>query len=354
MYKPSVERKDYHCPRCKAEWTQIEVLDKVGPLGFECHRCGELLERDERAAGEATGHEKHGKLMSQLATLLKLLQQIDEADIPKNDFDAAFAVAVPIQRDEQINPSRPTVPLNAPKAKPATVKGVTQQAAPLGISLTTASERTAVEQEAEAKRKAAIAAQNKLPEWISNSTVTGEVSAVGAQERERQLSNAQIKEGKVEEDEKTDATVLNDELAAYYEQIEKDREDQMEKERQLKLQEEEESGDEDEEEEDFVEVPVDASNGAAPSSSTSALTDGIKNGLPNGILKHRGSESGSSAAGTGTTTPAGSQTLQVESTGRPVKKVRLEGHANGDATAFAGSPANDSNEDDEAEFEDAL
>lgn len=350
MYKPSEERKDYHCPRCKANWTQIEVLDKFGPEGFECHRCGGLLERDDRAAGEATGHEKHSRLMSQLNTLLKLLQQIDESDIPKNDFDAAFAVAVPIQRDEQVNPTRATVPVNGAKAKPAIVKGVTQAAAPLGISLTTASERTAAEQEAEAKRKAAIAAQNKLPEWISNSTVTGDVSALGVQEREWQLNNAQLTTAKVEEDEKTDATVLNDELAAYYAQMAKEREQEAQED-----EDESEDEDEEEQEEDFEDVAMGASNGATPSSSFYSIPPiGSNNGLPNGILKHPASESGSSAAGTGTSTPAGSQPMLGESNGLPAKKVRLEGQENVGAEVKAATPANDSDEDDEAEFEDAL
>ncbi|KAL8789026.1 MAG: hypothetical protein Q9195_007046 [Heterodermia aff. obscurata] len=343
MYQPSEERKDYHCPRCKANWTQIEVLDKFGPEGFECHRCGGVLERDERAAGEATGHEKHSKLMSQLSTLLKLLQQIDEEDIPRNDFESAFAVAVPIQRDEQVNPSRATVPVNAVKAKPATVKGVTQAAAPLGIDLTTASERTAAEQQAEAKRRAAIAAQNKLPEWISNSTVNGDMSAVGIQDEQRRLSNTQTSGVKTEEEEKAVAAELNDEVAAYYAQMEK--EDAMAP---------ESDDDEDEDEDEFEDVAVD---GATPSSFTSARVNGApKEGLLNGILKHRDSESGSSALGTGMSTPAGSQPLSVDDVGPPpVKKVRLEGEENGGEEANgAAAPAKDSDEDDDAEFEDAL
>ena len=368
MYQPSEERKDYHCPRCKANWTQIEVLDKHGNDGFECHRCGGLLERDERAAGEATGHEKHSKLMSQLNTLLKLLQQIDEEDIPRNDFESAFAVAVPIQRDEQVNPSRATVPVNAAKAKPTTVRGVTQAAAPLGIDLTTASERTAAEQEAEAKRKAAIAAQNKLPEWISNSTVNGDVSAVGMQEQQRRLSNAQTNARKAEEDEKTDAAELNEEVAAYYAQMAQ--ENAMAAEKPPESDDDDDDDDDEEEGEDdedeFEDVAVDG--GATPSSFVSApgVNGVVKEGLLNGILKHRDSESGSSALGTGMSTPAGSQQLSVDATAAtaghppPAKKVRLEeGEENGGEEETNGATATvpakeDSDEDDDAEFEDAL
>src|SRR6202012_5594407 len=38
LYEVDEEKKDWKCPRCKAEWTELEVLDKVGPDGFECHR----------------------------------------------------------------------------------------------------------------------------------------------------------------------------------------------------------------------------------------------------------------------------------------------------------------------------
>ncbi|KAL2051825.1 hypothetical protein ABVK25_007981 [Lepraria finkii] len=55
IYKPSEEKKDYNCPTCKAQWTQLEVLDKVGPFGFEWHRCGGLLEREEPSAGSEYG-----------------------------------------------------------------------------------------------------------------------------------------------------------------------------------------------------------------------------------------------------------------------------------------------------------
>lgn len=340
LYQPSEERKDFHCPRCKANWTQLEVLDRVGPEGFECHRCFAVLERDERAAEEATGHEKHGRLMSQLERLLSLMRQIDEADIPKNDFESAFAVAVPIPRDEQVNPQRQTIPVNATNAKPTTVKGVIQAAAPLGISLTTASEKTAAEQEAEVKRKAEDATRNKLPEWISTSTVTGEVSAVGLQEQERQSHNVQLAASKVEEDEKKDDLVADDDLTDYYAQLADDR--------AKEAQEDEDSDeeDDDDDEEEFEDVAIDASEAATPSSFTSAGFGGSKDPLPNGNMKRQSSESGISALGTGSLTPAGSQSLQIGDTAPPVKKARFEGTENGVEVQ--------SDEDDEAEFEDAL
>ena len=130
MYKPSEEKKDYFCPRCSARWTQLEVLDNVGPLGFICHRCNGVLERDEESAGDKGGHEKQSRLMSQLAGMLKLLQQIDSEIIPNNDFDTAFSYAVPVQRNHFVNPVRPTVPVESGRAAPSSVKGLTQNTTP--------------------------------------------------------------------------------------------------------------------------------------------------------------------------------------------------------------------------------
>lgn len=340
LYKSTKERKDYKCPRCKASWTELEVLNNVGPEGFLCHRCGELLECDDEAGGESGGHEKQSRLMGQLEKLLKLLQQIDARDIPQNDFESALAVAKPVGRDEGINPLKPTTLGDGARGPPVTVKGIAQAAPLLEINLTTNSEKTEEEQAAAAKRKAAITAQNVVPHWIASSTVTGETTAVGLAQRDRMASAAWLETAKVDEDEKKDATVVNDELSAYYAQM------QAEKEKEAQEERDDSSGDE----EDDVE-----NVGNTPSSSTSAPGDSLKDSFPNGILKVQMNESGSSNPSTGASTPAGSKrAATIEDDGRPTKKVKLETQENG----FVGDKATPgdkvSDEDDEAEFEDAL
>jgi len=346
MYKSTEERKDYKCPRCKAGWTELEVLNNVGPEGFLCHRCGELLECDDKAGGESGGHEKQSRLMGQLDKLLKLLQQIDAQDIPQNDFESALAVAKPVGRNEGINPLRPTTLGDGARGPPVTVKGVAQAAPLLEINLTTNSEKTDEEQAAAAKRKAAIAAQNVVPQWIASSTVTGETTAVGLAQRDRMASAAWLETAKVEEDEKKDATVVNDELSAYYAQMQAEREKEAQEER------DESSGDD---EDDFENVGIDATSANTPSSSTSAPGDSLTNSFPNGILKVQMSESGSSNPGTGASTPAGSKrAANFEDDGRPAKKVRLDTQENGPVGDKATPADKISDEDDEAEFEDAL
>ena len=377
MYKPSEEKKDYFCPRCSARWTQLEVLDNVGPLGFVCHRCNGVLERDEESVGDKGGHEKQSRLMSQLEGMLKLLQQIDSEIIPNNDFETAFSYAVPVQRNHFVNPVRPTIPVEYSRGPPTSVKGLTQNHTPqLEISLTTSSEKTAADQAAEAHRKATIAAQNVLPVWHTNSTVTGETTTLGAKEatlkRDRNnLNGGAASVGLVKHDsadEKKGITnVLNDELAAYYQQ--------MEEEKAREAKEDDSSGpeDDDDDNDDFEDVGLNTSGLATPSSSAPTAVNGTKPAPPvlNGSRKRQASESGSSAPATSTATPADTGAVTTTATTAPVivvdnndtertddrpsaaKRIKLENVETGRAV---GAAEKDSDEDEEAEaeFEDAL
>lgn len=347
MYKPSEEKKDYFCPRCRSQYTTLEVLDSVGPMGFLCHKCGAVLEeRDDRNAGISAGHEKQSKLASQLSQLLKLLQQIDSEDIPSNDFETAFSIAVPVQRNEFVNPIRNTEPLLSGRGLPVAVKGVTENVViPLEVSLTTSSEKTTEEQAAEAQRKANLAAQNSLPVWHTNSTVTGESTAIGTNQRMQQTSIGPSTILKTDEDEKKEGHVLNDELAAYYAQMAQEKAKEEREDREA----DESSGDEDEDE--FEDVGIRASAAPTPSSSVSVPAAPFKNG------RKRGSDSGSSGPGTNRSTPAGSGAVlfDEDTDGRAAKKVKIEGGENGVVVQAGQGESRVSDEDEEdGEFEDAL
>ncbi len=400
MYKPSEEKKDYFCPRCSARWTQLEVLDNVGALGFICHRCNGVLERDEESAGDKGGHEKQSRLMSQLEGMLKLLQHIDSEIIPNNDFDTAFSYAVPVQRNHFVNPVRPTVPVEPSRAAPSSVKGLAQNTTPqLEISLTTSSEKTAAEQAAEAQRKAAIAAQNVLPVWHTNSTVSGETATLGAKEaslkRERDPTGSGTSRLKQEDSgEKKETNVLNDELAAYYQQ--------MEEEKAREAKEDESSGaeedDDDDDADDFEDVALTTSGLATPSSSAPTAPGSTGNGngtqtengnrdgskpppTTNGAKRSRQeSESGSSAPATGVATPAETDRVftsgtavaaavvvvdsgeEEEERARAAKRAKVEGLEKGGGgvvgigigTGTGTEKDSDEDEEGEVDFEDAL
>ena len=351
MYKPSTEKKDYRCPKCRAEWTELEVLDKFSAEGFLCHRCDGVLERDDVSAADKGGHEKQSRLMSQLESLLKLMPQIDSQIIPNNDFETAFSVAIPVLRNEDINPVRKSEAIESTNSRPTAVKGLTQvAAAPLEVSLTTSSASAAAEREAEAQRKANLAAQNALPVWHTQSTVTGEATALGNKERDRLTNGATLGLLKDEDEEKKEADVTNDDLAAYYRQLQEEKEKEAREDREA-----DESSGEDEEDE-FEDVGIEASGLATPASSFSVAANGAKTDPVNGRLFKHENDSGSSAPSTGISTPAGSFAAAGDEDGpSKAKRAKLE-QTNGIVAALAASPKadKDSDEDDEAEFEDAL
>ena len=307
--------------------------------GFDCGRCGNPLEREELIDGASTGNEKQTQLASQMKPFLEMLKGIDSEVVPNNDFETAFSHAVPVPRNEDINPTRPTVSIDPPKGPPATVKGMAQvAAAPLDVIVTTTSEKSAAEQTAEAQRKATIAAQNTLPEWHTKSTVTGQ-STIAVRKDSDVLPNGTTSTKDEDEDTK-DGNNVDDELTAYYAQ--------MAQEREQEAQAEAESDEEDEDEGDFEDVGLGASAGGTPSSSVSAGSSGKLNG----ILKRKESESGSSAVITSTSTPAASFGAAGEEEGPAVKKVKFETAENGRGEGE--QAGKESDEDDEAEFEDAL
>ena len=352
LYKPSEEKKEYYCPRCRSRWTQLEVLSNIGYDGnFMCQTCDNVLKRDNQSTGDSAGHEKQSRLMSQLNSFLKLMQEIDSKDIPNNDFETAFSIAVPVLRNENINPVKASQSAETGMNPPSAVKGLTQiAAAPLEISLTTSSEKTAAEQAAETQRKAEIAAQNKIPIWHTNSTVTGETTNLGNKERERLASGGTVGLPKDEEEEKKSGNVLNDELAAYYAQM------QQEKEKEAKEDREDDASSIGDDEDEFEDVGFATSGAATPLSANSTALNESKSGLANGGRKAQGSESGSSVPATETSTPADSFGLPAEDIEQPMaKKVKLQGLRNGTddvESSTTNPPEKDSDEDEEADFED--
>ncbi|KAM3529981.1 hypothetical protein NHJ13051_001588 [Beauveria bassiana] len=168
----TAEKKEYVCPFCKAEWSPLEVLDSHGPNGFICHRCGHILTFEaDRNAG---GHEQSTRLNDQFKFMSDLLQKIDNVHIPECDFDRALAKARPVVRDAT-HQVVATMPMDANLNRPMAVKGLTNTGPQfISVNISTVEGASEAEKEAEIARREKLAAQNALPSWMSNSTVTGE------------------------------------------------------------------------------------------------------------------------------------------------------------------------------------
>ncbi|MCJ1337363.1 hypothetical protein MMC09_002645 [Bachmanniomyces sp. S44760] len=390
LYKPSEEKKDYHCPRCHSRWTQLEVLDKIKPMTgeFLCHRCDGILDRDEVSAADMAGHERQSKLYSQLKPLLDIMQKIDAEVIPKNDFETALSHAVPVERNLQVNPAAKMEVVKA--GQPTAVKGLSQiAAAPLEISLTTSSEKTAAEQAEDVARKANIAAQNALPVWHTNSTVTGE-NTLAPGDRERSGAGSHIGgafQKEEEEESKKPEVTYNAEVAAYFAQMAAEKEKEaLEGQDDSDVGENEDDDEDGEEgEDDFEDVGLTTTLPSALDTSSSSMsisapvtastadpasTNGVSNGNKRRAAEREREsevESGSSApVSTNVSTPAASASASAiapdaadVTNGPAKKKVKIDDGRNGGDVEGVDPPdveaeGEKDSDEDEDEFEDVM
>ncbi|OTA67658.1 hypothetical protein K449DRAFT_388443 [Hypoxylon sp. EC38] len=167
---PQQEKKDYFCDYCKAEWTQLEVLDNMDPIrGFMCHRCGTILDYDpDRKAG---GHELSTRLNNQLKFILDVLPKLDNVAIPEFDFETARAASIEVHRPRGNEGVDSVV---VPDGKPTAVKGMANIGPQnIHINITDTDGPTEAEKEAERLKKEAAAQANALPAWHLTSTVSG-------------------------------------------------------------------------------------------------------------------------------------------------------------------------------------
>ncbi|KAF9893428.1 hypothetical protein FE257_010740 [Aspergillus nanangensis] len=329
QYTPSEERKEYVCLRCGSEWTELDVLSLYSDEGFECQNCGAILERTEDVKGaegiDRTGHEKNSKLMAQLDTMLKLLKQIDSVEVPPNDFDTAWDHKVDVIRNQAINPTRAAVAV--PSKRTELVRGKTKtDSAALEISLTSSAEKSAAEQAEEAARKAAVEKQNALPVWHTHSTVSTSAGNAGVKTEGDVLVKPEVKD---EEDQKPALDALDDKVAAYYAE--------MEREKALQAQEDASSADEDSDDfDEFEDVGgVSASDTGSPAVAA-APTSAPTTASASGIKRELDTDSNTSAPQTASATPSNDT-----DEGPAIKKVKTEPEVK-----------KEESDEDEEEFED--
>jgi transcription initiation factor TFIIE subunit alpha len=318
---PEMERKEFFCPRCKSEWTQMEVLDKYGPQGFLCHRCDYLLEQHDPNSNSRGGHEQSTKLNAQFKFITDLLPKIDNVIVPENTFEQALASARKVNRDET-NPAYETAPLDAAVERPTAVRGMAN-VAPQSIAVTlTASEGpTDADIAAEKARKEKTASQNVLPVHFTHSTISGEQVKFNGDTG--LLSSQSLEPDK--KDLRLDTPSANGDLEGiddYFAQLKAAQAKEAEQEKE----EEFETDDEDEEDMGFEDV-IQTGTGSGVGTPTSSFGGEVKpTSAPSGsslagVLKKSGSSSGS-GTNTGVTSPVTGPGTPED--GRTAKKVRIE------------------------------
>ena len=344
LYKPTEEKKDYFCPRCKERYSEMQVLDNFsfGTNEFHCHRCDGVLERDEVSAADRAGHERQSRLSSQLEKVLALLKDIDQEIIPKNDFQSALSRAIPVNLND---PTRPFRELRPIKPEPSSnLPGMKKETnAPLQVSVTNESASAEVER-LEKVKKAAQESQNALPSWIVESAVTGSDQSRLSVKDETQStplisssSNPMIK-AEDEDQKSTENPNLNAEIDACFATL---------KAEELRAEADgastDGSFDDGDDDFDLEDVPLGASGTVAsgintPSSSMSGrpeTTNGV--GLLSQVKLEREASTAPVTSNTGTPTRGES----------PSKKIKL---SPGDVAR----QDDDADSDEDEEFEDAL
>ena len=336
--------KDWFCPRCKSEYDMMEVLGfHNGPGGYECGKCGYTLVQDEERIKDRGSGVKMVRLNGQLNLLDKLIADVDRAveegrlrvhetitdGKPDGGFERAWEERVKVKRAEGQGGGveERYVEVRGKKEKgPEMVK-----AENLEVSLKTEGELTEEERKREEERREKIRLQNQMPEWHAKSAI-----GMGSD------SNVKVENGdgaiKREEDEEkkpdTKQSEMDDQMQQYLALIEKERAEEEERKQQ-------------EEEEDEYEDDNDSPSnweGALGSSAvgTPGSTQEIK---PVNGLKREFEEDSSEAA-----TPASFQDnkrAKVEANG-----VKAESNGAPAAAVKAADPDVESDEDEEAEFED--
>ncbi|KAF3353812.1 hypothetical protein VdG1_07995 [Verticillium dahliae VDG1] len=254
---PVSERKEYFCERCKAEWTQMEVLDKASSAGFLCHNCEYPLTHDlER---HSTGHQESTRLNEQFKFITEMLPRIDDVVVPENTFDIAISAYKPLAPDTSQGPIGFVSAL-----QPTSVKGLDNIGPKsLSVNISTSDGPSEAEKAAEQARKDKIAHQNALPSWMSNSTVTGEsyLTANSGSTPAVKTQALDSKEGIKSSGEEQDDSEMAKMFAAIKAQQEADA--------ARALAEEGSDDEEDEDEDDFEDVVATGNNssGATPASA---------------------------------------------------------------------------------------
>ncbi|QIX00351.1 hypothetical protein AMS68_005868 [Peltaster fructicola] len=271
---PTTEKKDLVCPQCHNQYTHLEVADSIDPATGQsfCHRCGHVLD-DVEEDDKGTENEHMKRLNSQLEPFLSLMRQIDSTSVPENDFEAALAKHIPAKRDDEINPAPRTEVIDAPNRNIASTKGLEIKQEKVAVQL---QDDETVKKETEAeearRRREKEARQNALPEWISKSTVTGDITTVGAKEEKLRKEREQHTGALVPEDDNEDKKAVKaaneDVMNEYYAELERQR--------VKEAAEHEDDDDDEEDDDDFEDVDVTgvntpAVNGAAAAAASTGF-----------------------------------------------------------------------------------
>ncbi|EPE09757.1 transcription initiation factor iie subunit alpha [Ophiostoma piceae UAMH 11346] len=276
---PPSEKKEFFCDHCKAEWTQMEVLDSVGPTGFTCHRCGSVLRHGD--SGQSGGHERSTRMNSQFKFITDLLPKIDSVVIPDNNFDIAYNNKRPVMR-AATHATTASVGVDAMN-RPTAVRGMANTGpSTLSVSIQAGSGPSEEEKAQELARREQAAKQNALPEWMSNSTITGDAFKTDLNKGVLKLSN-DVKDPTLnpKADQETDA-----QLEDYFAKLKRQAAEEEARKAQA-AEDDDDDDDEDDEDMEFEDVVQESGNNSRAATPANNGNNGNTLAPPKGVQSPR-------------------------------------------------------------------
>lgn len=250
--KPTTEKAELSCKRCKSQYTMMDVLDNADPQGrasgFLCTKCNfPLDEIDEGNQHDAD--DTPARFNKQFKPLLDMMKIIDELKIPLIEGKDAVDTKIELPRDRLIDPGTKLEVVDTNYTRPTAVKGLAAEREKINVQIASTAEEHEKQAAADRARQEKIAAQNQLPSWHTQSTVIKDAggSSTGAKQEANGTSGPAIK---TEQTEGISTTQNLDDVFA-----------QIEAERRKKEEEEEDDDDEEEDDDEFEDVAVGTPSG---------------------------------------------------------------------------------------------
>ncbi|KAH7063749.1 hypothetical protein BKA63DRAFT_180730 [Paraphoma chrysanthemicola] len=248
--KPTAEKAELKCTRCKSQYTTMDVLNSIDPeptaesSGFLCLRCGHPLDEID-AGGQADdmADDTPAKFNRLFSPLLNLMAEIDTVTIPAQEGVDVVAARLELPRDKTIDPGTRHEVVETVMSRPTAVKGLDTGPEKISIQIGSSAEQNEKQRAADKARQEKISMQNQLPTWHTESTVIK--NANGTTTALKQESNGTDSSGI--KTESSDAKGAGQNLDAVFAQIEAER---------RRKEQEEEDDDDDDDDDEFEDVAV--------------------------------------------------------------------------------------------------
>lgn len=215
----------YVCPRCGRRYSTFDAaaLLSADGMNFTCLDCGSLVNEEQDTGPTENGEEKakYTRLLSQIDPIVQAMKAVDTIHVPENTFTIALANAIPPFDDAESSADYPSLAPNHSTLSKSDV--TTTAAATLAFQIDFSEAQNGPTAEEVAKRSAQQA-QNALPVWHTESTISGELTHAGTREKDGEPENASAFSSLQGEEDKMKKQVkagemdagMEDQIAAYY------------------------------------------------------------------------------------------------------------------------------------------